>query len=92
MEIVGNSITKKEKEIFQRVLNTQDLMDVSESVAVSLSTVKNVYYRNVTITVDNKPAYLAIKSKAFEKIETSLTYFQKAKSDLLATMPIINQK
>ena len=92
MEIVGNSITKKEKEIFQRVLNTQDLMDVSESVAVSLSTVKNVYYRNVTITVDNKPAYLAIKSKAFEKIKGALYFFEKAKKDLLATMPIISQK
>lgn len=87
MELLGNSITKEEKEIFQRVLNIQDLMDVSHSVNVSLSTVKNVYYRNVTITKDNKPAYFALKSKAFEKIEDALTFFQKAKSDLIATTP-----
>ena len=91
MEIVGNSITKKEKEIFQRVLNTQDLMDVSQTVNVSLSTVKNVYYRTVTITEENKHAYFAIRSKAFEKIEHSLSYFRKAKSDLLETVPVLNQ-
>ena len=91
MGIIGSAITKEEKKIFQRIINTQDLMDISESVDVSLSTVKNVYYRNVTVTKDNELAYLAIKSKAFEKIEEALYFFEKAKSDLLATMPIINK-
>ncbi|MCB0460350.1 MAG: hypothetical protein KDC74_10100 [Flavobacteriaceae bacterium] len=84
---VGEPITKEQKELFQRILTIQDVMDVATSVNVSYPTVRNIYYRNVTVTEDNKEAAQGLINKAFEKVEDALSYFQKAKSELESMIP-----
>ena len=87
---IGEPITKEQKQLFQRVLTIQDVMDVAASTKVSYSAVRNLYYRNVTVTEHNKIAAQGLVNKAFEKVEDALSYFLKAKSELETMLPTIN--
>lgn len=79
---IGEPITKTQKDLFQRVLTIQDVMDVAEKTSISYSTVRNLYYRNTTITENNLIAVQGLINKSFEKVENALSYFEKAKSEL----------
>ena len=84
---VGEPISKELRDVFNRILTIDDLMDISTEVSVSYSTIRNIYYRTQTITEENKEAAYKMMNKAFEKVENALVFFYKAKQHLEEMMP-----
>ncbi len=84
---VGKPINKEQKSLLHRLLNTQDLIDISTEVSVSYGTVRGLYYRTIPVTEESKQAVYKMINKAFEKSEEAITYFTKAKSELESMLP-----
>ena len=84
---VGKPITKAQKELFNRLLTIDDLIDISAEILPSYSTVRNLYYRKQSITEENICAVYRMINKAFEKTEDAIVYFSKAKSELNQMLP-----
>ena len=87
---IGKPITEEQKELFHRLLTTNDLINISAEVPVSYSTVRNLHYRTQSITDENICAVYKMINKAFEKTEDAIVYFAKAKSELNQMLPKIN--
>ena len=92
MPQIGEPITKEQKNLLNRLLTTQDLIDVSTTVDDSYSTVKSLFYRTASVTEENQQAVYKMISRAFQKAEESLVYFTKAKSELEAMLPKVQNK
>jgi len=92
MPQIGEPITKEQKDLLNRLLTTQDLIDVSTTVDASYSTVKSLFYRTASVTEENQQAVYKMISRAFQKAEESLVYFTKAKSELEAMLPKVQNK
>jgi len=84
---LGTPITQELKSVLQRLLNTQDLIDISAEVEFSYSTVRSLYYRTQSVTEENQEVVYKMVNKAFSKAEESITYFEKAKQELKISLP-----
>lgn len=84
---IGKPITEEQKSLLHRLLNTQDLIDVSTEVSVSYSTVRHLFYRTQSVTEENRAAVYKMINKAFQKSEEAITYFTKAKQQLEEMLP-----
>lgn len=87
---IGHPITEEQKELFNRLLSTNDLVELSTTVNVSYATVKALAYRTQPVTENNKEAVVKMINKSFEKAENAITYFTKAKHELEAMLPKVN--
>ena len=86
----GFPITKPMKNILHKILDTQDLMEVAQRSGVSYSTVRNIYYRTQTITLNNKIVVYKLLNAAFAKSCNELNYFTEIINQLNLMMPKVN--
>lgn len=86
---IGEPITEGQKELFHRLLNTNDLINITSNkdVKVSYSTVKELFYRSCVITERNKEAVIKMINLSFQKTDDALVYFSKAKQELEQMLP-----
>jgi hypothetical protein len=86
---IGKPITEEQKNLFHRLLTTNDLIEITadKEVNVSYSTVKELYYRTCTITDRNKEAVVKMINLSFKKTQDAIVYFAKAKQELEQMLP-----
>jgi DNA topoisomerase VI subunit A len=84
---IGKPITKEQKELFQKLLTIENIVDLAAESTLSYSTFRELFYRKADVTETNKEAVYKMISKAFQKTEESIVYFAKAKSQLEAMLP-----
>ena len=90
MKKTGQFITDIENSLFNRILNFRDIQDVSNETEIKVITLKSIILKNEKITTDNYAGYNGLLRKCLQKIEESLTFFEKAKSELSEMLPKVS--
>ncbi len=88
----GLPITKEQRDLFQKVLSIDDLIDLSTKSKVSYSTFRSLFYRKGNVTDENKEAVTMMISKSLEKVQDAIIYYKKAESTLVQMQNLIHKE